>query len=476
MPSESSTNDEQLVEQQRQWLLEKIPSVPTPVPADYLSSLTKLELPNLGLTELPSCLPELCPQLSILFCPKNNFVEVPAVIGRCPNLQMVSFKECQTIERIHPDALQPQLRWLILTGNKIVAVPETIGRCTKLQKFMMSGNQIRELPPASILSKLQNLELIRLACNQLQNPPTELLESCPNLRWVAFSGNPFLEKAKQQANDDKNDTITTNPTTNTATDNNRNNTLPVLDDSILDDDSWPVLGRGAGGVTRKVSWEGRDVAVKTFAGELTSDGSPQDEKYISKLVVTTATSQGKEPALIDLLGETKEGGALVMEFLEGYKALAGPPSMTTCSRDVYSDQDQEALVSSGFPLWKIATDTLRVLAKLHRLGVTHADFYAHNILIQPSEKASVKVSDFGAASRYRYYNNENKNRSDDELSKFGDLVERVEVRAYAILVAELYDLARDSKISQESQPWKELLEECEQSDTTFGALAERFCS
>lgn len=427
--SEQSQDESTTQEEQRKWLLQNIPS--SPITVD-LSALTKLDLPNLGLTELPSSLPEICPALSILFCPKNKFVEVPAVIGQCKHLQMVSFKECQTITSIHPEALQPQMRWLILTGNKISKLPDTLGRCTKMQKFMLSGNLLTELPKFEIWQKLQNLELIRLACNQLTEPPIELLEACPSLRWAAFAGNPFLESI-------------------TST-----NSLPILDDVVLDDESWPILGKGAGGVTRKVPWKGRDVAVKTFAGELTSDGSPQDEKAISKLVCGS-----DEPSLIELLGETKNGGALVMEFLEGYSGLAGPPSFVTCSRDVYGEDHTTAL--QKFPLWKIAIDCLRVLAKLHSLGVSHSDFYGHNILIQPQTN-SVKVSDFGAAFSYQNARND----------KFGKLCQTVEVRAYKVLVEELYTLTETTGASEDNRPWKELLEACEGG--TFAELAQTYCS
>lgn len=428
------TKDETSEEdQQRHWLVAQMKT-----PLD-LSTLTKLDLPNLGLTELPSCLPEICPALSILFCPKNKFVEVPSLIGDCPNLQMVSFKECQTIQSIHPEALQPQMRWLILTGNQISSLPDTIGRCTKLQKFMLSGNQISELPSPEILSKLQNLELIRLACNQLTEPPVELLESCPNLRWAAFAGNPFLAGSAAAADGE------------TAA-------LPILDDPVLDDESWPVLGKGAGGITRKVPWNSRDVAVKTFAGELTSDGSPQDEKAISKLVTATAADSESEPGLIELLGETKVGGALVMEFLEDYVGLAGPPSFVTCSRDVYGESCKANL--EGFPLWKIAIDTLRVLSKLHSLDVTHADFYGHNILIKPLDH-SVKVSDFGAAFRYKCDN-----------ERFGALVETVEVRAYAVLVEELWSLIETPKDFE--HPWSDLVDACKAEGAYFAGLAEKF--
>jgi Leucine-rich repeat (LRR) protein len=129
------------------------------------SVLTKLNLPNCGLSTLPSCLPQVLPNLSVLFMPKNQFQVLPKVIGDCLELQMVSFKDNGMVS-IHPEALQPQLRWLILTGNSIQALPETIGRCTSLQKLMLSGNQLKELPDS--VSLLKNLELVRLACNRLQ--------------------------------------------------------------------------------------------------------------------------------------------------------------------------------------------------------------------------------------------------------------------------------------------------------------------
>lgn len=147
-------------EEQEQFLLEKLQLSSV---AD-LSMLTKLNLPACNLTSLPSELPQIIPSLSILFCPKNKFKELPAVIGQCPELQMVSFKD-NGMETIHPDALQAQMRWLILTGNQIKSIPETIGRCKKLQKFMLSGNSLTTLPKA--ISELGNLELIRLACNSL---------------------------------------------------------------------------------------------------------------------------------------------------------------------------------------------------------------------------------------------------------------------------------------------------------------------
>ncbi|OEU09838.1 hypothetical protein FRACYDRAFT_271278, partial [Fragilariopsis cylindrus CCMP1102] len=220
---------------------------------------------------------------------------------------MISFKECYTIKTIHPNSLQKQLRWLILTGNKIKVIPKTISRCIKLQKLMLSGNLLEELPEQEMIN-LQKLELIRLACNQLQQPPILLLTQLKNLKWCAFAGNPFLITMKMRMNNMKTVVTTTSTTTSKEEEQQYLPSLPVLEDPILDDDSWPILGRGAGGVTRKVTWKNNTVvAVKTFAGELTSDGSPQDEKDISILVSASSASSSstkngneKESALIEI--------------------------------------------------------------------------------------------------------------------------------------------------------------------------------
>ena len=134
-------------------------------PSTSLDTITKLDLFKCGLSSLPSSLPSALPNLSILFCSKNNFKEVPAIIGECEKLQMVGFKS-NGLTSINPDALGPQMRWLILTDNELKSIPSTIGRCGKLQKFMLSGNQIEELPQE--IKHCTSLELIRLSSNKLR--------------------------------------------------------------------------------------------------------------------------------------------------------------------------------------------------------------------------------------------------------------------------------------------------------------------
>lgn len=77
------TNDEE----EMKLLLQKN-SPPIPWNPSTFSNITKLNLPDCGLSSLPPNLGTWLPNLSILFCPKNNFEELPAAIGSCPKLQV----------------------------------------------------------------------------------------------------------------------------------------------------------------------------------------------------------------------------------------------------------------------------------------------------------------------------------------------------------------------------------------------------
>lgn len=360
-----------------------------------LLHVTKLDLPHSHLSELPSTLPEALPNLKILFLSHNRFRVLPQVIGQCPSLRMVAFKSNGMTE-IPPEALQPQLQWLILTDNQLTYLPTTIGQCTNLQKLMLSGNRLRELPEE--LAQCQNLELIRLASNRLIEPPLTVLQALPRLSWVGLSQNPFLVVEN------------TSPSTTPAA--SALSSLPVLD---VDDQSGEVLGQGAGGIVRKVYWNDRYVAVKAFTGAMTSDGLAQAERDISCLVSQACHA----PCFVQVLGETREG-SLVLEYLPDYRPLASPPSLETCSRDVYNCGVQ---LTHEQTLGLVSV-LLEGLVELHRAGLCHGDFYAHNILLDESGN-SVRLTDFGAAFQY------------DRDSRYGKLIERIELRALAVLVEEI---------------------------------------
>ena len=381
---------------------------------------------------------ELLPNLSILFLSNNHITEMPAVIGKFPTLQMVALKG-NLMTSIHPDALQPQLRWLlILTNNKLREIPETIGRCVKLQKCMLAGNQITELPAA--MANCTNLELIRLASNQLTEPPMHVLR-LPNLRWVALADNPFLgNQVNQLINNDSHNTS-----------KNQVTVIRNLDETVGE-----VLGQGAGGVTRKMEYNGTTVAVKVYGGAMTSDGLPETERKIS-----VAASQLQCPALIHVLGECEGTGSLVMEYLDNFASLAGPPSFETCSRDVYSGrEDAPCTHLSLAEASNLVTVLLDALRQLHRQGITHSDFYAHNILVQRSNLFQVRLSDFGAAFFY------------DPPQEYGKLLQTIELRAYAVLVAEVAALVNEEASAPAASAaakrhFVELEEQCHKQDATF---------
>ena len=79
---------------------------------ELADSLEVLNLSGNQLSSLPDDLSRLH-KLRVLFCSDNPFTELPASIGRCPNLEMVGFKACR-IRHVPAEALPPKLRWLIL--------------------------------------------------------------------------------------------------------------------------------------------------------------------------------------------------------------------------------------------------------------------------------------------------------------------------------------------------------------------------
>ena len=121
-------------------------------PREIFSLADTLEVLNLSgnrLSSLPDDLPRLH-KLRVLFCSENLFSEVPAVLGRCPELQMIGFKANQ-IHHLPATALPAKLRWLILTDNQLIDLPDELGQCHHLQKLMLAGNQLRKLPEALAL-------------------------------------------------------------------------------------------------------------------------------------------------------------------------------------------------------------------------------------------------------------------------------------------------------------------------------------
>jgi hypothetical protein len=289
------------------------------------------------------------------------------------------------------------LRWLILTDNALTSVPAEIGQCTHLQKLMLAGNQLRRLPPE--LAQCTRLELLRISANQLSELPAWLLHM-PRLTWLAFAGNPLTQDLEAQA-------LANAPTPRVA---------------------WQrlqlqhPLGEGASGVVHQAvlhTQAGEQaVAVKLFKGAVTSDGLPDCE-------MTACLHAGTHPHVVSAMGRVtghpQQVQGLVMPLIAPvFGNLAGPPSLESCTRDVYPADKRW-----GWPATlRMAQGIAAAVHHLHTRGILHGDLYAHNILHTAAGDAL--LSDFGAAA---FFDVRDATRAQD--------LEKLEVRALGCLLEEL---------------------------------------
>ncbi|CAA6811665.1 MAG: serine/threonine protein kinase [uncultured Sulfurovum sp.] len=354
-------------------------------------TLEVLDMTNNNLSSLPSDFTKL-KNLKILFLSNNQFQEFPAVLANCSKLSMIGFRNNQ-IHYLPENALPLGTRWLILTDNNLTKLPDSIGNLFYLQKMMLSGNELRSLPTS--LSKCQNLELLRIAVNRLKEFPICLL-ALPKLSWLAYSGNPFCTKHPRTKNK-------------------------------LDEVQWDklviekLLGEGASGHIYAAMYNNKKVAVKIFKGAITSDGLPEEEMNIN-------IAMGSHVHLIDALAlviDHPEGkNVLMLELIpEEYVNLGFPPTLATCSRDVYAKD----LSFSLNQVISILQGMVKAAFHMHRGGIMHGDFYAHNIMI--NKDAHAILGDFGGASYF-----------EPKEKIISNALERLEVRAYGCLIEELLNL------------------------------------
>ncbi|HEX5364467.1 MAG TPA: leucine-rich repeat-containing protein kinase family protein, partial [Gallionella sp.] len=319
---------------------------------DLADSLEILNLSGNALSELPDDLPRLH-RLRVIFCSDNRFTRVPEVLGQCANLEMVGFK-ANRIGELPAAALPEKLRWLILTDNELGELPARIGACTRLQKLMLAGNWLQQLPDE--LAACRNLELLRIAANRFAQLP-DWLFSLPRLAWLAYSGNPYSDAIEAAATAEHN--------------------IANIDWQTLE--LQHKLGEGASGVIYRAHHHESDgpVAVKIFKGALTSDGLPRSEK-------AACIAAGAHPGLIPVVGRIsahpEQTPGLVMSLIApGFRNLAGPPSLESCTRDIYPADTRFTLPTALNLALGIAT----VACHLHARGIMHGDLYAHNIQWNP---------------------------------------------------------------------------------------------
>lgn len=387
------------------------------LPPEVLSlaeTLEVLDVSGNALSDLPEGLAA-CTRLHTLFASGNRFRHLPPVLGRLPALDTLGFKANQIAE-VPAQALAPTLRWLILTDNRIAELPASLAACTRMQKLMLAGNRLTRLPPG--LAALQRLELVRLSANQFATAadalPMDLL-ALPRLAWLAHGGNPHTLAAEAQAR--------------------RVDGRPRIAWRRLQLQA--LLGEGASGhihaALLDADTQAQPVAVKLFKGEVTSDGLPASE-------MAASLAAGTHPHLVGELGQIDghpEGrhGLVMRRVPPQCRALAGPPSMHSCSRDVYAPGLQLPAARAVAMAEAVAS----ALAHLHARGLAHGDLYAHNLLVD--EDGSCLLSDLGAASFLPV----------DDARRAAAL-RGLDWRAYAVLVDEL---AARCDAPQALAPWRQ---------------------
>jgi hypothetical protein len=409
----------------------------TEFPREIFELADSLEILNLSgnnLSSLPDDLPRLH-KLRILFCSDNLFSELPEVLGKCKKLTMIGFKANQ-ISHVPFEAIAPTLRWLILTDNRIRRLPSSIGQCKQMQKLMLAGNQLSDLPVE--LANCSRLELLRLSANCFSVLPAWLL-TMPSLAWLAIAGNQLNDSFESVR---------------------ENHSIADID--WQDIELGEKLGEGASGVIykaklRQTDTSTKEVAVKLFRSDVTSDGMPHSE-------MVTSIAVGLHPNIVSVLGKIschpKDVKGLVMSLISSdFTDLAQPPSLDSCTRDIYTKD----LTLNLQELCSLAHDIAKAVEHLHNRGILHGDLYAHNILYDANGHGL--LGDFGASS-FLPTNDAYKAQS----------FQRIEVRAFGILLGELLALYSERFAVPEvaectsMSKLSELQERCVQTDVSARPL------
>jgi hypothetical protein len=375
---------------------------------DLADTLEILDLSGNQLNQLPADFAKLH-QLKIAFFSDNHFTEFPEALYLCPKLEMIGFKS-NRIKTISEKSIPKLTRWLILTNNQIEALPKSIGNCYRLQKCGLAGNRLSSLP--SEMVKCRNLELLRISANQISNIPQWLFE-LPKLSWLAYSANPC--QFDQSIHDD------------------------ICEINWVDVKLKELLGQGASGLIYKAEYKEKDIAIKVFKGEVTSDGLPLSE-------MQACIKAGQHPNLVKVIGKLtshpEDKNGLVMNLLgNDYKNLGKPPDFDSCTRDTF----EEGLAFSLHEVIQIAKAICSVSSHIHNKGIMHGDLYAHNILID--SKSNAILGDFGAATCY------------DRNSLNAELHEKIDVRAYGCLLDDLLKRI-DDKSQSSYTSLSQLKEKC----------------
>ena len=364
-------------------------SLPPSLPGGW-RALTLLDVGGNALTLLPSALGELA-TLETLNAADNLLTSLPAELCLLSRLRLLGLRG-NRLEAL-PETLGSlrALESLFLTDNRLRALPASIGECVALRKVQAASNLLASLP-ASLWS-LPLLEMLRVPCNQLPREALAGVEASPSLCWLSLAGNPGWPAPPPAR------------------------AVPQLAPSDYAAGSDALGPAGASGGVFAASWRGEAVALKLFrTSSLSPDGHPEDEVACALALPAGCAS------LVSCIGLQRAPLAMLMTRVSG-APLGGRPGPVPLLRSRYAEgarfAPQQAL--------RTARDVAHALAACHAAGIAHGDVYAHNIVVEAATGAATLV-DLGAAFSY---------------AGAGGF-ERVEVRAFGILLRELAERVEGS--------------------------------
>jgi serine/threonine protein kinase len=159
-------------------------------------------------------------------------------------------------------------------------------------------------------------------------------------------------------------------------------------------------------------------------------------------------SAGAHPNLIPVLGEVTghpdNVHGCVMRLIDpAFVNLAGPPSLQSCTRDVYPDGKRFTPTA----VLRLARGIASAAQQLHSRGIMHGDLYAHNIL--HTDDGAALLGDFGAASMHAI------------TGAQAEALQRLDVRAFGLLLGEL--MMRCDTVEKIRGDLAQLQEDCVQA-------------
>ncbi len=370
-----------------------IESIPESI--KYATSLELLDVGNNpSLTTLPEELKS-CTKLDILFASSCKGIKsLPTVLGQMKSITRLGWRS-GSLTALDPNGLPPNLVHLILTDNSIKKIDkeEVFNKLQNVRKLMLSHNNIARFGDSKgSIKKLRNLELLRIAGNQLTSISDELW-TLPNLTWLTISGNPFMDELKVVSK------------------------VPWIKENELKS-TGHFLGEGASGKVTSYEWKDESVAVKLIHG-VTSDGRAEDELKVYGAVGRDGMEHRVVGSVALLQGDKK--GAVMQKLPDNLDDLALPPTIVEVTQDRWDNWDKGTHFSKEFVM-NVLTDVATALKYLHEdVGVAHGDVYAHNMKVD-RHTGRVYLLDFGAS----YFTGE-----------YAEKAEKLEVRAYGVLIQEM---------------------------------------